>query len=375
MKESQRRILRGVVFDMDGTLTVPNLDFDLMYRRCAVDKNKDILAVLAALPEEDAREKYRIIEEMEEEATRTLKIMPGAKEIASWLQTHGIPAALVTRNTHLSAKALEEHIPHFDIILARDNHQDLPPKPDPATMYYIAEQWKVDPASILMVGDSPSNDILFGQTAGAATALVDTGRKHTEAATATGIEADIIVDYLHDLPSQIWMQFHIDSPFGHSQPLAKYDVPMPTSATTKAAFNGRINDMNLKERNEPDKTGNTPLIWAADAGHGHVVAHLLDSGVLVDARGYLGATAACRAARRGHADVLEQLCLAEANLDIPNDKLQCPLHFAAFNENLAAVKVLLKYGANTRVLDRKGRIPAQDTKCKEIRSAILESMM
>ena len=28
--------LRGVVFDMDGTLTVPNLDFTEMYRRCNV---------------------------------------------------------------------------------------------------------------------------------------------------------------------------------------------------------------------------------------------------------------------------------------------------------------------------------------------------
>ena len=33
--------LRGVVFDMDGTLTVPNLDFDEMYRRAGLVMGKD----------------------------------------------------------------------------------------------------------------------------------------------------------------------------------------------------------------------------------------------------------------------------------------------------------------------------------------------
>jgi len=33
--------LRGVVFDMDGTLTVPNLDFAEMYRRAGLVMGKD----------------------------------------------------------------------------------------------------------------------------------------------------------------------------------------------------------------------------------------------------------------------------------------------------------------------------------------------
>ena len=36
--------LRGVVFDLDGTLTVQNLDFAELYRRAGVPLGEDILS-------------------------------------------------------------------------------------------------------------------------------------------------------------------------------------------------------------------------------------------------------------------------------------------------------------------------------------------
>ena len=73
--------------------------------------------------------------------------------------------------------------------------------------------------------------------------------------------------------------------------------------------------------------------------------------------------------------MLKQLLAAGANMDVPNDKLQYPLHFAAFKEKKDAVAILLESGANPRSLDRKGRTPAQDTKNEEIRDMILASAM
>ena len=35
MATASRPVLRGVIFDMDGTLTKPNLDFTEMYRQVA----------------------------------------------------------------------------------------------------------------------------------------------------------------------------------------------------------------------------------------------------------------------------------------------------------------------------------------------------
>ena len=64
---SGRPVLRGVVFDMDGTLTIPNLDFKEMYGRCGVDNSKDILEEVAAMPKEQQLAANRIIEEMEAE--------------------------------------------------------------------------------------------------------------------------------------------------------------------------------------------------------------------------------------------------------------------------------------------------------------------
>jgi ankyrin repeat protein len=51
--------------------------------------------------------------------------------------------------------------------------------------------------------------------------------------------------------------------------------------------------------------------------------------------------------------------------------LQHPLHFAAFQEHKDIVKLLLKYGANPRNLDRKGRIPAHVTKSESIRDIMM----
>lgn len=370
-----RRVLRGVVFDMDGTLTVPNLDFAAMYHQCGVDPSDDILTVLRELPEAEAKAKYAIIEGMEAEAIRTMKLMPGAQEVTNWLRAHGIPTALVTRNTHRSAQALEEHLPHFDIIIARDHHEEIPPKPDPAAMLYIAQQWKVDPSSLVMVGDSPANDIVFGQAAGAMTALLDTGRRHIDSDKAEGVHADWTVEHLHVLPSHLWEDVLIEgSPLGQANRLHKVPAPVPSKPTTQAAVDGLLHHLDWSLCNTPDCTGNTPLIWAADAGQPHVVGKLLDERVDLDVRGYLGATAVCRASRRGHTDILEMLLTAGANADIGNDKMQYPLHFAAFKENKEAVEILLKHGAKKLVLDRKGRIPAEDTKSDMIRQLILSSM-
>ena len=41
--------IKGVLFDMDGTLTKPNLDFGEMYRRVGVDRKDDILVAIAAM--------------------------------------------------------------------------------------------------------------------------------------------------------------------------------------------------------------------------------------------------------------------------------------------------------------------------------------
>jgi beta-phosphoglucomutase-like phosphatase (HAD superfamily) len=165
MATVSRPVLRGVIFDMDGTLTKPNLDFTEMYRRCGVDPKEDILAAIAAMPPAERAAAHAVVEEMEAEGRRTLELMPGAVQLARWLEAHGVPTAMVTRNTaatvaHLHTAFWEPAgLPAFSPAVSRDD-ASLPPKPDPAALASIAAAWGVPLGpELLMVGDSVSQSV------------------------------------------------------------------------------------------------------------------------------------------------------------------------------------------------------------------------
>lgn len=383
-----------------------------MYQKCGVDKDKDILhEINHVLSPSDADKCRAIVEEMEEEGRQTLQLATGARELLAWCRSHGIPTALVTRNTRRTSDRLEELLlertsvgndrettsstsqqqPHaFDTVIARDD-SDFPPKPDPASLRHILREWGVVDidvsTSVVMVGDSHANDVVYGKAAGATTALLDTGRRYmaTETSKDTAIHPDCIVQNLWELSRWLWLNMDIPGSLGTYSPLLKYDTPLVTSKAGQAAVDGDLKTLEQLPTTELfqgcTKTGNTPLIWAANAGHDHIVEYLLQEGSLpsdnnhVDARGYLGATAVSRAACRGHGACLELLAAAGADLDSANDKMQFPLHFAAYKQHLDCIHILLNYGANPYVLDRKGRTPSLDTSNDEIRHVLEEAMM
>ena len=98
---STARTLRGVIMDMDGTLTVPNHDFAEMYRRVGC-KTKDILTEIEGWPEAERARANSIIHEMETEALATMQRMPGAARLGAFLDAKGLPRGLVTRNVQAS---------------------------------------------------------------------------------------------------------------------------------------------------------------------------------------------------------------------------------------------------------------------------------
>lgn len=161
--------------------------------------------------------------------------------------------------------------------------------------------------------------------------------------------------------------------------LRKFATPKPTLDVCIAAANGDLSTLESKEERglgEVDEHGNTALIWAADKGHVDVVKFILQKDLtwMINHRGYLGNTAIARAARGGHASTMEALLshpLADPN--ICNDKMQYPLHFAAFKKHPEMVQIMLQSGkCDTMVKDRKGRTPAEDTSVDQIRNSILQ---
>lgn len=82
---SSRRRLRGVVFDMDGTLTVPVIDFPAMYRAVLGEetyasmreKSVDILHHIEAWGPQEQQRAYETIARFERDGIDRLQIMPG----------------------------------------------------------------------------------------------------------------------------------------------------------------------------------------------------------------------------------------------------------------------------------------------------------
>ena len=401
-------VLTGVVFDMDGTLTIPNLDFAKMYERCGVCISDDLLAEVAAMPEESRRAATSVIEDMEAEGRRTLALAPGAVELAQWLGAHGVPTALVTRNTAATVDALAVDLwapaglPPFSRTVSRDSDPGLPAKPHPAALNAIAAGWgrSLPAPGLLMVGDSPANDVAFGRAAGVATALVDSGRRFAEGGADGG--ADVRVDCLVRLPRELWRRFRIAGALGTDAPLAKHAAPAPASPASQAAARGDAVALAALAAADPGAlvaadsasggfAGNTPLIWAAEGGSVEAVAVVLAACAALNAaagctaatgssgrlflnhQGFLGATAVSRAARRGHADCLAALLAAGADPDLANVKLQAPLHFAAFKRHPACAAALLAAGASPLALDRKGRTPGQDTADPALAATLAEA--
>ena len=384
-----RPFLRGVIFDMDGTLTIPNLDFAEMYDRCGVDRSGDILKSIATMEPDAAEKANAIVEEMEEEGRRTLKLMPGTVGLLQWLAFHRIATALVTRNTYASTLRLVEllqqadpTIPAFSPIIPRDFQRAMLPKPHTDALNYISTEWKMDLTNeLLMVGDSPANDIVFGKNAGIATALLWEAGECSDTAGA-----DIVVSQLTELPRYLHERWRISLPEHFKKESSPTPAPKPVSTAAKAAYNGDVDAIRRLPKGEliaKDEGGNTPLIWASEAGHTRVVEFILEQTQEepahhqhINEKGFRGSTAISRAARHGHVSIVKLLTKQSAlNANLPNSKLQYPLHVAAFRQHSTIVQYLLRAGADPHVVDRKGKTPLADTKCSKTQELLRSAMV
>jgi HAD superfamily hydrolase (TIGR01549 family) len=160
--------IRGVIFDMDGTLTIPVIDFALMRRRLEIPQG-DILSIIRSWPEERQKAAFDIIEEIEQDGRDRLRLQPGAEALMRVLEKRSIPRAILTRNTEKTVRHLQSHLhTAFSVIVTRA----FPTfKPDPAPALHICKLWELDPATVLLVGDY-RDDITCGKQAGTRTCLL-----------------------------------------------------------------------------------------------------------------------------------------------------------------------------------------------------------
>ncbi|KAJ5416003.1 hypothetical protein N7465_004698 [Penicillium sp. CMV-2018d] len=167
--------LKGIVFDVDGTLCLPQHHmFSEMREALGIDRSIDILQHIRELPTADQATAVAKVQAVERRAMADQKPQPGLVRLMDYLKSRGLRRALCTRNfetpvQNLIANHLDGHI--FLPIITRDT-PNLLPKPDPAGILHIASEWGLaNGENLIMVGDS-IDDMTAGHMAGAATVLL-----------------------------------------------------------------------------------------------------------------------------------------------------------------------------------------------------------
>jgi HAD superfamily hydrolase (TIGR01549 family) len=165
--------IRGVVFDLDGTLVSQELDFEAIRREIGLRTGTPLLEALRTLDAEARRRAETILDRHERAAAERASVFAGIPEFLSWLETRSIRRAVLTRNSRFAAETVLTRCGlRLDPVVARE---DGPPKPDPAGVWRICAAWALPPRDVLTIGDYLF-DIEAGRKAGTRTALVTHGR-------------------------------------------------------------------------------------------------------------------------------------------------------------------------------------------------------
>ena len=172
-------MIRGILFDFDGTLTHPAaLDFPLMRRSIGCPDEMDILGFIDSLETADARrDAMDKINRIELDAATVSDPMPGAEKLIADCRKRGLTLGILTRNSHDAvhvalANFAGVDVDDFAVIVSRDSDAAAKPKPDGVLL--AAREMKVPPSDLVMIGDF-TYDIEAGEAAGATTVFMQNG--------------------------------------------------------------------------------------------------------------------------------------------------------------------------------------------------------
>ena len=166
--------IRGIIFDMDGTLVDSRLDFTAMRTEMGLLPGIPILEQLAELPQPQQNACHEILHRHERAGAYRSVLIPGAERLLQALARARRPMAIVTRNSTESTRLTLERLGlanFFSCVICRE---DGPHKPDPWAIQEICRRWELSVDEVVMVGDFDL-DIVSANRAGCRSVLYTGG--------------------------------------------------------------------------------------------------------------------------------------------------------------------------------------------------------
>src|SRR5580765_2593151 len=144
-------MVKGIVFDLDGTLADSQLDFDAMRREMELPLELPILEALDRLEPIHAAHCRSILDRHEWAGAERATLLPGVADLFAALQARGLRQAVATRNSRRITEATLARLGlAIKLALTRD---DGPVKPDPWAVLHVCQQWGLRPEEIVVIGD------------------------------------------------------------------------------------------------------------------------------------------------------------------------------------------------------------------------------
>ncbi len=185
-------MLQGIIFDMDGTITKPKVDFAAVEREIEEKFGFVLDNSEKSSPEARAKAMERL-DQVETEAAIESELNEGVHELLDHISQKKLKTAILTRNCRKSVDVvLNKHNLHFEHIISRD---DAKPKPAPDAILLLSKMMNIHTDYLLMVGDY-KYDIICGKAAGAKTALLRY-RKNLEIEVTPDFEIDNLGEIIH----------------------------------------------------------------------------------------------------------------------------------------------------------------------------------
>lgn len=105
---------------------------------------------------------------------------------------------------------------------------------------------------------------------------------------------------------------------------------------------------------QKDNLKQTPLYYAARAGHSQLVAILIESGLEVDSIDTYGQNPIYYSVNSGHLAATQMLQSFGSDHDIVDENGQTPLYYAIKSNKPDVLEYLLKLGCNLNIVDKRG---------------------